>query len=172
MAPPKWGLHAVAIYIAAVVIGGLLDPSYSHIRQAVSELVAVGAPNKPLLVSLFAVYNLGLLLFALRRGSRSFAVAAVLGFIVLFVPMNLSAPQSASHVGHLILVSLLALAALATTLPQRHYGWSLLLIVTGIVAGVSAARGAKYLGLAERASIGSFLGFILRLESESAVKTE
>src|SRR5688572_30793919 len=52
------GVAAPAIYTGTVVLGGLLRPDYSHISMAISELVADQAPNRPLLSSLFLLYNL------------------------------------------------------------------------------------------------------------------
>jgi hypothetical membrane protein len=43
------GVLAPIIYVATVILGGLLRPGYSHVAEAISELVATGAPNRPLL---------------------------------------------------------------------------------------------------------------------------
>jgi hypothetical protein len=51
------GLLAVFIYCAAVVLGGLLWPTYSHTLQPVSDLIATGSPVKSLLDPLFLLYN-------------------------------------------------------------------------------------------------------------------
>ncbi|NPV80544.1 MAG: DUF998 domain-containing protein [Firmicutes bacterium] len=58
------GIFAVALYVAAVIIGGIVTPGYSHIANAVSELIASGAPAKAVLDSLFIGYNLLLVAFA------------------------------------------------------------------------------------------------------------
>jgi len=52
------GVLAPLLYIGTVIIGGFLRPSYNHISQAVSDLIATGAPNKALLDPLFSLYNL------------------------------------------------------------------------------------------------------------------
>jgi hypothetical protein len=49
---------APVVYVVTLILGGLLRPGYSHISQAVSDLIASGAPNKSLLDPLFAIYNL------------------------------------------------------------------------------------------------------------------
>jgi hypothetical membrane protein len=51
------GTLAPVIYVGTVILGGLLRPGYSHVAQPISELVAAGAPNKPLLSGLFIIYN-------------------------------------------------------------------------------------------------------------------
>ena len=52
------GIWAVVVYAATVVVGGALHPGYSHLAQAVSDLIAAGAPNKAWLDLLFGLYNL------------------------------------------------------------------------------------------------------------------
>jgi hypothetical protein len=52
------GVAAAALYTGTVMLGGVLQPDYSHISMAISELVADQAPNRPLLSSLFLLYNL------------------------------------------------------------------------------------------------------------------
>lgn len=59
------GMSAAIIYIGTVILGGLLRPGYSHISMAISELVADGAPNRPLLSSLFLLYNALLTVFGI-----------------------------------------------------------------------------------------------------------
>jgi hypothetical protein len=59
------GTAAAVVYLATVIVGGLLRPGYSHISMAISELVADGAPNRSFLSSLFLLYNLLLSLFGI-----------------------------------------------------------------------------------------------------------
>lgn len=58
------GSAAVVIYAAGVIIGGLRNPDYSHLRQTVSELTSPGMPGKTAVDAIFVAYNLCLLLFA------------------------------------------------------------------------------------------------------------
>ena len=51
------GAVAVAFYVAATAYGGQRYPGYSHRAQAISELIATGAPNKRLLDILYSIYN-------------------------------------------------------------------------------------------------------------------
>ena len=53
------------LYIGTVILGGLLRPGYSHLFEAISELVADGAPNRSLLSSFFLVYNTLLSIFGI-----------------------------------------------------------------------------------------------------------
>ena len=57
------------VYVGAVAIGGLLRPGYNHLAHAISELIAAGAPNKPLLNPLFTFYDILLAAFVPAFGS-------------------------------------------------------------------------------------------------------
>jgi hypothetical protein len=59
------GSFAAILYVGTVILGGLLRPGYSHLFEAISELVADGAPNRSLLSSLFLVYNTLLSIFGI-----------------------------------------------------------------------------------------------------------
>lgn len=59
------GVFAAVLYGATVILGGFIRPGYSHLAEAISELVAAGAPNRHLLSTLFLGYNILLGLFGL-----------------------------------------------------------------------------------------------------------
>ncbi len=98
------GILAPVIYILTVVLGGVIRPGYSHLAQAVSDLIATEAPNKALLDPLFALYNLltiafGIGLFLYIRsnnqkrgnwvgtlGALILVAEGVFGIITLFFP--------------------------------------------------------------------------------------
>jgi len=69
------GISAAVVYVGTVILGSLIRPGYSHLVEAVSELVANGAPNRTLLSSLFLFYNVLVSLFGLglffKAGSQS-----------------------------------------------------------------------------------------------------
>jgi len=69
------GCSAAILYTGTVILGGLIRPGYSHLFEAISELVADGAPNRSLLSSSFLLYNTLLSLFGiglfLKANSRS-----------------------------------------------------------------------------------------------------
>ena len=58
------GLAAPLLYTATVIFGAAIRPGYSHIQYAISELAAAGAPNKSLIDTLFSIYNLLVMAFA------------------------------------------------------------------------------------------------------------
>jgi hypothetical protein len=184
------GIIAVAVYVAAVVAGGLLSPGYSHLSMAISELITAGAPNKGLLDGLFIAYNALLIVFAWSvgmslRDGRGLAVAGAvllaavgaLGLVmILFFPMDPrgSAAATAGTI-HLVIAGVLSLASILTLLflalgsPDRGAFWiysmvsCLLVILSGAYAAWTASQGSPIMGLAERLTIGLFLQWIAAL---------
>lgn len=59
-----YGIAAPLVYIAASLVGNILDPSYSQVKNTVSELFEVGAPNRYLIDAIFIIYGLFLIPFA------------------------------------------------------------------------------------------------------------
>jgi hypothetical membrane protein len=130
----KWlilsGMLAPVVYVGTVILGGALRPAYSHIAEAVSELVAAGAPNKLLLSALFILYNalctlLGLGLFLEVKYAAGRKKSGVVGAVVLMVIgalgllMELFFPQdpggpAVTFAGtmHIILAGLMALGTM------------------------------------------------------------
>jgi hypothetical protein len=182
------GAAAVVVYLAAVVLGGLLSPGYNHLSMAVSELIAAGAPNKLLLDALFTAYNvlLGVFAFVLVMsvrnegrasatvGSWLVAAIAVLGIVMtLFFPMD--ARGSASTLdgtlhlvlaGALSLCTILAMVLVCMGLRARDAFWiycavsAVLTVVSGGLAAAAAATTHPLMGLAERVTIGIFLQWV------------
>ena len=121
------GVLAPMIYVGTVILGGTLRPGYSHLAEAVSELVAAGAPNKTLLSSLFLVYNILCSAFGIgllqqvnntpgrkmsgRMGAISLIVIGVIGVLLeLFFPQDPGGPAvTFAGTMHIILASLAAL---------------------------------------------------------------
>ena len=50
------GILAPIVYVVALVVGNILDPSYSQVGKTVSELIERGAPNRDLLNAIFIIY--------------------------------------------------------------------------------------------------------------------
>ncbi|MCI4353947.1 MAG: DUF998 domain-containing protein [Thermoplasmata archaeon] len=180
------GAAAPLVYLLAVLIGGLLWPSYSHYAQTVSTLTASGAPNQSVVIPLFALYNV--LVFSLAFGlwygidrrdrppfGPVFLAGVGAGGLILFAfPQDLAGPPvtftGTLHVvvaGAIALLSLLAMASCAREF-GRTSGWvryataswvgfAALLVLGGIAA---ATISAPFAGVAERASIGTILAWM------------
>ena len=129
------GIAAPIVYVAAVILGGIMRPGYSHTAQAISELIETDAPNTGLLNPLFAVYNLLTIAFAAgiwltvretadkraRRmgylGASALFAAGVFGFTTLFFPMDPhSILTTSTGVKHATAAGLNSLATMLTLL--------------------------------------------------------
>jgi len=168
--PLRAGAAASVVYVLAVVLGGLLRPGYSHVSQAVSELIEVGAPNKGILDPLFMTYNVLTAVFAVGvfqarasrgRGALATATAAVLmveavvGFVTVFFPEDVpGTAATAAGVVHILLASLSSLSTMAAILlvflwlrntagGEGYAAYSLVtLVVVFITGGVAAGTTA------------------------------
>jgi len=180
------GILAPVVYVGTVIVGGAIRPGYSHIAQAVSELIESGAPNKPVLDALFIVYNLlasafGLGMFAVIRarggnkgktsgswGALLLVAIGVLGLaMTLFFPMDpRNAQATLAGTMHLVLAGIISLGTMLTILliglwlrndPRLGKYWTYSLI-TDIVVFVSGGLAA-----ASAASASKFMGFFERV---------
>ena len=59
------GMLSPIVYTAMWILGGKLQSDYSHIRDDISSLFAVGAPNKRLMQSFIIVSSVLLFVFYL-----------------------------------------------------------------------------------------------------------
>lgn len=128
------GIAAAILYTATVILGGLIRPGYSHVVEAISELVADGAPNRPLLSTLFLGYNIllglfGLGLFLKANHQTDKRTVGIIGSITLFlvglagVLMELAFPQDAGGIAttfagsmHLVMAGIASLGTMLAVL--------------------------------------------------------
>lgn len=178
------GILAPILYVAALVVGNILDPSYSQVGKTISELIEQGAPNRDLLNAIFIIYNVLLIPFAvglhfnLRKGAATTIVTialiinAVLGVAwTLFFPLDIGG-KSASLTGtlHLVVGALVVPLIFAIELGfwrsarkddrWRGYGkFSLAIFAITLVFGLMtiAFVNSDFRGLFERITTGSFL---------------
>lgn len=175
------GMTAVALFAVALVVFGALNPGYSHLTNAVSELGAVGAPNQ-LAWNLIGFLGVGLLLCAFGRGlGRALGTPSAGWLLVLFglsfaataIPADMSDLRASGSVAHIIAsqaVLLFWLLALVRLLFARSFGLALRL-VTGLTLllaiGAVVVRGAELLppGLTQRLSFAVVLGWVLAVSA-------
>jgi hypothetical protein len=178
------GILAPIVYIIALIVGNILDPSYSQIGKTISELIQQGAPNRDLLNAIFVVYNLLTIPFALgmynglRKGwARNVICAAliingVLGVAwTLFFPLDIGG-KSVSLTGqlHLIVGALVVPLIFALEISfwrsaKKESRWkgydkfSLAIFTVTFVFGLAtvALVNSDFRGLLERITTGSFL---------------
>jgi len=95
------GILGPIVYTVMWILGGILQPDYSHIRDDISSLFAVGAPNKGLMQSFIIASSVLLFVFyiglheGINNGGGSivgpilFLTSSVLGILVaLFFPLD------------------------------------------------------------------------------------
>lgn len=178
------GILAPIVYFSALIVGTILDPSYSQVGKTISELIAQGAPNRDLLNGIFIVYNVLLIPFAfgmfygLRKGwARNIIFAAliisgVLGIAwTLFFPLD-AGGKSVSLTGqlHLAVGGLVVPLIFALELSfwqgarkdsrwKRYSNFSLAIFAVTLVFGLATIVfvNSDFRGLLERITTGSFL---------------
>jgi hypothetical protein len=180
---------AVAVYVGATVLGGLLDPGYSHLSMHISALTASDAPDRTLLAALYAGYNLLLaalgiaMLRALPRSrslvvaSSSLMITSVVGvlLVTLFLQDLYGAPTTTggtihialAGVGALLTVVVMVAAGRAFRVSPLWRGLARLsmfaaafTIASGLVAAIGTAAMSPWMGLLERLPIGAFLAWL------------
>jgi Protein of unknown function (DUF998) len=186
------GILSSLLYAATVVLAAMRWEGYSPISQIVSELIAIDAPTRPLVVPLFITYCLLVFAFGVgvwqspgrKRALRLVAIGLigkeVLGLVVtLFFPMHLRGVEGTltdtmhaalTFLG--ILFMLLALVSAATAFGKRFRLYSivtiLMLVVGGILTGLDAPRLATnlptpWMGVWERINIFGYMLWVVVL---------
>jgi len=179
------GIAAPILYVITVIIGAALRPDYSHIVNAVSELLSNGSPNKAILDIIFNIYNALLLAFALGafatlrnypRISR-ISMGILIGIQVIsfswgFFPMDpLGSEATFAGTMHNILGGLVALATIIMPLLmglglkkvdgfQQYARYcfitSAIIFISGLTGVILSSQGILLFGLFERITIGSY----------------
>ena len=184
------GIVSSLLYAATDLLGGLRYEGYSFTSQAISELMASGAPSESLVDPLFIAYDLLMVAFGigvLREGARRNGFLRLTGaLLIAYGTMGLAGPTlfemrprgtgsiatDLPHIlltGALVLVTLLAIGAGAFAFGRRFRVYSVATFLTMIVLGVlSAPNGARLaaglptpgFGIVERINIYSSLLWI------------
>ena len=180
------GIAAPVLYVVTAIVGAALRPDdYSHMVNAISELLSNGAPNKAILDVVFNIYNALLLAFAigayfaLKNFPRITRVALgiligiqILSFSWGFFPMDpLGAEATFAGTMHNVLGGVVALATIVMPLlmglgTRRLDGFkryatysfisSAIIFVSGLTGVILAGQGIQLFGLFERITIGSY----------------
>jgi hypothetical protein len=177
---------AVLVYVLATVAGSVLDPSYSQIRQHISDLTATGASTWAALAPLYLLYNALSAAFAIelyRASSRSrpwlagTALLLINAFsgammVTLFRQDPGGDPTTTAGAGHLVFAGLsslvIVIASFVYGIAFRRAGdWRGLagfsfavgigFAILGPLAAYATAQRSELAGLAERGPIGLFV---------------
>lgn len=184
------GVLASLLYIGIDVLAAIAYAEYhSFTSQAISELMASGAPTERLVDPLFLLYDLLMLAFGVgvirsdrrRRVTALGSMILAYGAIGLFGPLSFemnmrgSPGPSTADVIHIVvtmiivLLSVAALAIGASTWGRSFRRYSLATLVVMLASGaltslastgLATGEPTPWLGVAERITIGSFLLWI------------
>lgn len=174
------GIAVAVVQIAGDALAAASYPGYSYLNQAVSELSAIGAPTRTLLVVVGAVYEALVFAFAIgvwrtagdKRSLRPTAVLlglfAVNAFVWSFFPMQQRGSEmAATDVGHIVgaavqVLTIVAFIAFGSGADRKWFRiFSVVMIAAilaaGAIAGSQAGRIAEglstpWLGSLERVS--------------------
>lgn len=184
------GIVAPILYMLTVIVGAALRNDYSHIVNAISELISNGAPNKAVLDVIFNIYNALLLAFtiggyiALRTAPRLCQLAMgifisiqILSFSWGFFPMDpLGAPVTFAGTIHNVLGGVVAFATILIPLYmglglrgvagfQMYVPYafvsSAIIFISSLTGVILSAQGIHLFGLFERITIGTYEVWIL-----------
>jgi hypothetical membrane protein len=159
------GIVGPVLYTVTWLVLGFLDPAYSHTRDPISNLSAIGAPYALVMTSIIFVFALLIVVFAygLHRGLPSgfWAGPAALAFAgvgyagIALAPLNLADP-GAPNVPHTISASVTVFAMMLAPILlfprlRRAPGWRNL-------SGYSIATTLAALAFAVLASLPAFAG--------------
>jgi hypothetical protein len=185
------GILSSLLYVAMNILGAMRWVGYSSITQSVSELSAIGAPSRSLLVPMGIAYQVLVTLFACgvwASGGRNRALRVagillfaygIIGFAAPFFPMHLrGAGATLTDTMHKVLTMVTVIfmmfaigfgaAAFGKRFRLYSIGTILLLVVFGISAGLDAPRieanlPTPWIGITERVDIGVFLLWVVVL---------
>jgi hypothetical protein len=176
------GMISPILYTFMWIIGGKLQSDYSHIKDDISSLFAVGAPNKRLMQYFIIVSSILLFLFylGLHEGLKDggsiigpylFIVASIFGILIaFFFPLDEGGEMTTWRGKmHLILVIFMGILTIAGMIAlwfrlKEVGGWDIFAIyslVSAIVALILLVISGifiegKYRGLLERLGVTPF----------------
>jgi hypothetical protein len=177
------GIVSSLLYVAINVLGAMRWQGYSSTSQTVSELFAIGAPSRSLVVPLGIAYDVLLVAFGMgvwQSAGRRRALRVTAGLLValgalgmVWPPMHLRGAEptltDALHIVFAVatvLFTLVAVGAGATALGKGFLLYSIVTIVVLIVfGGLAGLEGLRleaqlptpWLGITERINIGGTL---------------
>jgi hypothetical protein len=184
------GMIGPILYTLIWILGGILQPDYSHVRDDVSSLLAVGAPNKRLFDIMHVADIVLVIIFfgtlhwaidggqGLIVGPACFLLANILELAVaLFFPLDEGGEiKTRKAKMHWNLVKVMAILAAVGMLAMWYRlsntsGWellgtySLVSFIASAVTGLFAAKnvGTKIMGLAERLVVTTNVQYIFVL---------
>jgi hypothetical membrane protein len=184
------GILASLLYVATDILAGKLWEGYSFTSQAISELSAIGAPTRPLVVTLGIIYDVLLMAFGLcvwviaagkRRALRLIGgllggIGAI-GFVWTQFPMHLRGAEMTftdtihwTIAGVVVLLILLMVAVGVIAYRKWFRLYSIGTLVTLLVVGmwsifvggaqIAAQQSTPFFGVMERITVYGYLAWV------------
>lgn len=187
------GILSSLLYIATDILGGLRYEGYSFTSQAISELMAIGAPSERFVDPLFIVYSALVLAFAIglwhervgRDGALRIVAVLLIGYAALgftgptFFEMSQrgagSLPGDRPHIiltAVLVVLLLLAIGLSSFAFGKRFRAYALATLLVVFLSGAMTAPYAAQIaageptpgfGIIERITIYTTLAWIAGL---------
>jgi len=177
------GMLSPIVYTAMWIVGGILQPEYSHIRDDISSLFAVGAPKRRLSQSFIITSSVLLFIFYLGLheglndgggpilGPILFIISSILGILVaFFFPLDEGGVfKTLRGKMHLVLVAFsgiltiagmvalwfrLQIVAIWSAFAMYSLISSIVSLILIIITGIFAA--GKYRGILERIGVSPY----------------
>jgi len=179
------GIAAPILYGVTVIVGAAMRNDYSHIINAISELISYGAPNKAILDVIFNIYGALLLAFAIggyialkntprlcRIAMGIFIGIQIISFSWGFFPMDpIGAEPTFAGTMHNVFGGVVALASIVMPLlmglglrrSDDFHGYAIyslissaIIFVSGLSGVILAQQGFHIFGFFERITIGTY----------------
>ncbi len=172
------GMLSPIIYTAMWIICGSLDSNYSHIRDDISSLFAVGAPNRRLSQSLVIIESVLLFVFfiglheGINDGGGSvigpilLLISSILGVLVaLFFPLDeggeFTTIKGKMHIALVVLMGILAIAGMVALwirlqIVPTWRGFAIYSLISAIISFIGVIISGKY-------AAGDYRGIIERI---------
>jgi CubicO group peptidase (beta-lactamase class C family) len=184
------GILSSLLYAVTDVLGGMRYDGYSFFSQAVSELMAIGAPSKPLVDPLFLAYGVLLLAFGVgvfrEAAGRSRALTTTGMLLIAYGAAGFTGPTvypmhqrgtgalsgDLPHIvltGVLVSLLLFAIGFGAVALGRRFRTYSVVTLLTVIAFGaltapfatrIAAGQSTPWFGIIERVNIYASLAWL------------
>ena len=187
------GILSSLLYVGTDILAGMLWEGYSFFHQAISELSAIGAPTRPLVIPLLIAHDVLVIVFGLgvsrysRKRLQRFVGGllvgyAVVGLVSFLFPIQLGTEVTftdsmhSALTGVTVLLILLAMGFGAIIYGKRFRLYSIGTLLTilvlgavlGFVAGAQiATQGViappQWFGLIERINVYGFMSWVVVL---------
>jgi hypothetical membrane protein len=189
------GTAGVTVYLFHGILGGILYNGYNHLQQPISDLSAVGAPNRLLIILALIIYSVLMIGFSIALtgwsskylgrtvtvGAAIFLGIQILSLAYLAFPVNPGRDISSfQNIMHLVITAVIVPASVASPVvvgigllvSGNHVKAGIYSLATGAavlvfggIAVVMFSSGRPLPGLFERLNIAALLAWVIFLST-------